>query len=60
VINKDGKLFFVYGIGGTGKTFVCTTLLSRLQGQGNIVLVVASSRIAYLLLIGDKTAHSRF
>jgi Cdc6-like AAA superfamily ATPase len=30
VTNKDGKLFFVYGSGGTGKTFVWTTLLSRL------------------------------
>jgi len=42
VINKEGKLFFVYGSGGTGKTFVWTTLLSRLQGQSKIVLVVTS------------------
>jgi Cdc6-like AAA superfamily ATPase len=41
--NKKGKLLFVYGSGGTGKTFVWTTFLSRLQGQGKIVLVVASS-----------------
>jgi hypothetical protein len=30
--NKEGKLFFVYGSGGIGKTFIWTTLLSRLQG----------------------------
>ncbi len=60
VTNKQGKLFFVYGSGGTGKTFVWTTLLSRLQGQGKIVLAVASSGIASLLLPGDRTAHSRF
>jgi hypothetical protein len=30
VTNKEGKLFFVYGSGGTSKTFVSTTLLSRL------------------------------
>jgi DNA replication protein DnaC len=30
--NKEGKLFFVYGSGGTGKTFVWTTLLSGLRG----------------------------
>ncbi len=60
VINKDGKLFFVYGSGGTGKTFVWITLLSRLQEQGKIVLAVASSRIASLLLLGNKTTHSRF
>jgi len=34
--NKEGKLFFVYGSGGTGKTFVWTTLLSHLRGQGKI------------------------
>jgi ATP-dependent DNA helicase PIF1 len=32
VTNKEGKLFFVYDNGGTGKTFVWTTILSRLQG----------------------------
>jgi hypothetical protein len=30
VTNKEGKLFFVYDSGGTGKTFVWTTILSRL------------------------------
>jgi hypothetical protein len=29
--NKVGKLFFVYGSGGTNKTFVWTTLMSHLQ-----------------------------
>jgi hypothetical protein len=60
VTNKDVKLFFVYGNGGTRKTFVWTTLMSRLQGQGKIVLEVASSGIAYLLFLGGRTAHSRF
>jgi hypothetical protein len=60
VTNKEGKLFFVYGSGGIGKTFVWTTLLSHLRGQGKIVLEVASLGIASLLLLGDKIAHSRF
>jgi len=60
VTNKEGKLFFVYGSGGTDKTFVWTTLMSCLRGQGKIMLVVASSGIAFLLLLGGKTAHSRF
>jgi hypothetical protein len=60
VTNKEGKLFFVYGSGGIGITFVWTTLLSHLWGQGKIVLVVASSGIASLLLLGNKTTHSRF
>jgi len=58
--NKEGKLFFVYSSGGIGKTFVWTTLLSCLQGQGKIVLIVASSGIASLLLLGGRTAHSKF
>ncbi len=60
VTNKDGKLFFVYGNNGTGKTFLWTTFLSHLRGQGKIVLVVASSRIASLLFLGGRTTHSRF
>ncbi len=60
VTNKEGKLFFVYGSGGIGKTFVSTTLLSRLRGQGKIVLAVAASGIASLLLPSGRTAHSRF
>ncbi len=59
VTNKESKLFFVYGSGGTNKTFVWTTLLSRLRGQGKIMLVVASSGIASLLLLGSRTAHLR-
>jgi hypothetical protein len=54
------RLFFVAGCGGTGKTFLWTTLASRLRGEGKIVLAVASSGIAALLLPGGRTAHSRF
>jgi hypothetical protein len=60
ITNKEGKLFFVYGSGGTGKTFVWTTLLSYLRGQGKIMLAIASSGITSLLLLGGRTAHSRF
>jgi ABC-type taurine transport system substrate-binding protein len=58
--NKESKLFFVYGSGGIDKTFVWTTFLSRLRGQGKIVLAIASSGIASLLLLGDRITHSRF
>ncbi len=60
VTNKEGKLFFVYGSGGTGKTFIWTTFMSRLCGQGKIMLAIASSGIASMLLLGGRTAHSRF
>ncbi|KAL6525099.1 hypothetical protein OROMI_030692 [Orobanche minor] len=44
----------------TGKTFIWRTLCSALRGKGDIVLHVASSGIASLLLPKGRTAHSRF
>ncbi|XP_076911125.1 uncharacterized protein LOC143568997 [Bidens hawaiensis] len=60
LLKSPGGVFFVYGHGGTGKTFLWKTLSSAIRSQGNIVLNVASSGIASLLLFGGRTAHSRF
>ncbi|PIA60703.1 hypothetical protein AQUCO_00300307v1, partial [Aquilegia coerulea] len=60
VENAKGGMYFVYGSGGTGKTFLWKTIISSLRSKGKIVLVVASSGIASLLLPGGRTAHSRF
>ncbi|CAN6868674.1 unnamed protein product [Brassica oleracea] len=60
VEKKTGKLFFVYGPGGTGKTYLYRTLISKLRSEKKIVIPVASSGIAALLLPGGRTAHSRF
>jgi hypothetical protein len=57
--NKPG-LFFLYGYGGTGKTFIWRAMSSALRSKGEIVLTVASSGIAALLIPGGRTAHSRF
>ncbi|GJX83956.1 DNA helicase [Tanacetum coccineum] len=57
--NKQ-ELLFVYGHGGTGKTFLWRTIISSLRSHGKIVLAVASSGIASLLLPAGRTAHSRF
>ncbi|XP_024963403.1 uncharacterized protein LOC112503634 [Cynara cardunculus var. scolymus] len=57
---KKGGVFFVYGHGGTGKTFLWKTLATSIRSKGEIVLNVASSGIASLLLTGGRTAHSRF
>ncbi|GKD09449.1 DNA helicase [Tanacetum coccineum] len=54
------KLIFVYGHGGTGKTFLWKAIASALRFDEKIVLVVASSGIASLLLPSGRTAHSRF
>ncbi|CAH1433533.1 unnamed protein product [Lactuca virosa] len=57
--NKGG-VFFVYGYGGTGKTFLWKTISAAIRSEGNIVLNVASSGSASLLLPGGRTTHSRF
>ncbi|XP_047945689.1 ATP-dependent DNA helicase PIF1-like [Salvia hispanica] len=53
-------MYFFYGYGGTGKTFIWKSLSAGIRSQGGIVLNVASSGIASLLLPGGRTAHSRF
>jgi len=55
-----GGVFFVYGFGGTGKTFLWNILSAAIRSRGDVVLNVASSGIAALLLPGGRTAHSRF
>nr|GFB76427.1 DNA helicase [Tanacetum cinerariifolium] len=54
------ELLFVYGHGGIGKTFLWKTVINSLQAEGKIVLAVASSGLASLLLPARCTAHSRF
>ncbi|XP_061350222.1 uncharacterized protein LOC133295410, partial [Gastrolobium bilobum] len=55
-----GGFFFLYGFGGTGKTFIWNTLSAFVRSRAEIVLNVASSGIASLLLPGGRTAYSRF
>jgi hypothetical protein len=56
----DRRAFFVDGLGGTGKTFFYSCLLSTVCTQGRVVVAVASSGIVALLLDEGRTAHSRF
>ncbi|GJY17791.1 DNA helicase [Tanacetum coccineum] len=58
--NNRQELVFVYGHGGTGKTFLWKTIIFSLRSEGKVVLAVASSGIASLLLPAGRTAHSRF
>ena len=55
-----GRVIFVDGPGGTGKTFLYTLLLASVRAQGKVALAAASSCIAALLMEGGRTAHSRF
>jgi ATP-dependent DNA helicase PIF1 len=60
VTAQKGGVFFLHGYGGTGKTFMWRTLASKLRSKHEIVLTVATSGIAALLLPGGRTAHSKF
>ncbi|GKB20048.1 ATP-dependent DNA helicase PIF1-like protein [Tanacetum coccineum] len=60
VHDQNGRFYFVYGPGGTGKTFLYKTIMARLRSEQKIVLAGASSGIASLLLPGGRTTHSRF
>ena len=48
------------GNAGIGKTFIYNTIATKLRSLGHIVVIVASSGIASLLLVGGRTAHSTF
>jgi len=58
--DKNGRLYFVDGPGGTGKTFLFNAILAKIRSEGKIAIAVASSGIAANLLAGGKTAHSTF
>ena len=57
---EQGKIFFLHGSGGTGKTFVYNTICAKLRSEGIIILCVSSSGISALLIHGGRTAHSTF
>ncbi|XP_024636580.1 uncharacterized protein [Medicago truncatula] len=56
--SDDNGFFFLYGYGGTGKTFIWKRLSAVVRSKGLIVLNAASNGIAALLLSGGRTAHS--
>ncbi len=51
--------FFLHGSGGTGKTYLYTTLAERLRSEGKIILYMALTGLAALLLPGGRTAHKQ-
>ncbi|RYR58577.1 hypothetical protein Ahy_A05g024419 [Arachis hypogaea] len=49
VSNKRHGFFFVYGFGGTGKTFLYRVLSARLQSEKNIVINVTSNGMSKIV-----------
>lgn len=54
------RCFFLDGPGGSGKTYMYTTLLCTIRGNGNLALPTASTGIAANLLEGGRTYFSQF
>ncbi|PWZ21610.1 ATP-dependent DNA helicase pif1, partial [Zea mays] len=59
-LSSSPGIFFVCGHGGTGKTFLWNAILTHLRSRQKIVLAVASSGVASLLLPKGRTALSHF
>jgi hypothetical protein len=58
--SAEGRVFFVDGPGGTGKTYLYKALLAKIHSQNKIVVATATSGIEASILPGGRTAHSRF
>ena len=54
------NVFYVDGPASVGKTFLYDKILKYLRGSGVIVLTMAMSGIAAILLEGGRTVHTRF
>ncbi|XP_066354807.1 ATP-dependent DNA helicase PIF1-like [Miscanthus floridulus] len=60
VCSKQDGLFFVDVPGRTGKTFLYRALLAKLRSQDKLVMATATSGVAAAIMLGRRTAHSRF
>ena len=53
----QGRVFFVDGPGGTGKTYLYKALLVKIHSQNKIVVATATSGVAASILPRGRTAH---
>lgn len=60
VLNSHGSSFFLHSGSGCGKTYLAKLISAGVHARDKIVLCVASTGLAALLLPGGCTAHSRF
>lgn len=54
------RFFFIDGPGGSGKTYLYSTIMCYIRGQGKLILPYATTGIAADLLKGGRTVHSGF
>jgi len=60
IINNQDHLFFIYTAGSYGKTFLCNTIAAKVRRREQVVLYIASSEIAILLLDRGRTSYLCF
>ena len=60
MISKRGRIFFVDGPGGIGKTYLYKALLAKVRSMDLITIATATSGIAASIMPSGRTAHSRF
>jgi hypothetical protein len=60
MINRKGRVFFIDGPGGTGKTSLYKCLIGIVRSEGLIAVVTATSGIEASIVPGGHTAHSVF
>ncbi|KAM3300925.1 hypothetical protein P3S67_015425 [Capsicum chacoense] len=54
------RLFFIGGLGGTGKTFLYRAILANIISRGMIAIAATTNGVAATLLSGGRTTYSRF
>jgi ATP-dependent DNA helicase PIF1 len=59
-LDGEKDFYFVSGYGGSGKTFLWNAIITHFLSQRKIILYIASSGVASLLLPGGRVVHSRF
>ena len=60
VDTKHVGLFFVDGPSGIGKTYLYRALLATICSQKKIAIATATSSVVASIMLGGRTAHSRF
>ncbi|XP_011859026.1 PREDICTED: uncharacterized protein LOC105556539, partial [Vollenhovia emeryi] len=58
--NNSGTCFYIDGPGGSGKTFIYTTMYYLLKSRNKVVSAMAFTGIAATLLPNGKTVHKVF
>jgi hypothetical protein len=60
VLKNKGQVFFVDDSDGTSKMHLYKALITKVRSMDHIIIATATSGIATSIMLGGRTAHSRF